>query len=262
MRYLTTPQDYYEQRGANELDILKRSLRKGDVLLVEGDQRISAIIKYLTQSSWSHAGLYIGDELIKRGGPDAERARERFGDGADHLVVEALFEGVVASPVEKFEEFNVRIARPHRLQSGDSKLILDDAIAAIGLPYDLRNVLELAWHLLVATLRPRHTRRHGLRLGSGTTRDVICSSLLGRLFHKVDFPVLPIVTLPDGQVAPPRPALRDRLMRRRQLLGSYRKRHPTLLTPRDFDLSPYFDLIKVGGKDPGRFDYHRIPWED
>ena len=29
-------------------------------MLVEGDNRISAIIKYLTQSTWSHSALFVG----------------------------------------------------------------------------------------------------------------------------------------------------------------------------------------------------------
>ncbi len=42
---------------------LAASLQKGDVLLVGGTSRFSAAIKYLTQSSWSHAALFIGDAL-------------------------------------------------------------------------------------------------------------------------------------------------------------------------------------------------------
>ncbi len=58
----------YERLYANDSDLMKRHIRTGDVVLVEGDQRISAIIKHLTGSSWSHAALYIGDELVRRGG--------------------------------------------------------------------------------------------------------------------------------------------------------------------------------------------------
>jgi len=36
------------------------------VILVEGNERISECIKYLTQSSWSHSALYVGDEPIRR----------------------------------------------------------------------------------------------------------------------------------------------------------------------------------------------------
>jgi hypothetical protein len=37
-------------------------------------------------------------------------------------------------------------------------------------------------------------------------------------------------------------------------------RHPTLLTPRDFDLSPYFDVIKFNQLAEGGFDYRNIRW--
>ena len=36
-------------------------LRPGDAVLVEGGTRISVAIKYLTQSSWSHACLFVGE---------------------------------------------------------------------------------------------------------------------------------------------------------------------------------------------------------
>ena len=39
-------------------------------------------------------------------------------------------------------------------------------------------------------------------------------------------------------------------------------RHPTLLTPRDFDLSPYFEIVKFNVVADGRFDYQRIQWAE
>ncbi|WP_342227707.1 hypothetical protein [Rickettsiella endosymbiont of Rhagonycha lignosa] len=39
---------------------LRYELRPCDVLLIEGRNRISQIIKVITHSSWSHAALYIG----------------------------------------------------------------------------------------------------------------------------------------------------------------------------------------------------------
>ena len=41
----------------------------------------------------------------------------------------------------------------------------------------------------------------------------------------------------------------------------YRKRHPTLLTPRDFDLSPFFEIVKFNVQ-KRRFDYARMRWAD
>ena len=97
---LTKPRGHYQRIQPNNLGKLRRLIRKGDVLLVDGDQRISEVIKYLTQSSWSHAALYVGDELLRRHPAQRAALTARFGVDAEHLVVEALMEsGVVASPL-------------------------------------------------------------------------------------------------------------------------------------------------------------------
>jgi len=264
-RYMSEPVGHYDLRGRNDFDQLKSTIRKGDVLLVDGDQRVSAVIKYLTRSSWSHAVLYIGDELLRRDGDLKQRAREMFGDAADHLIVEALFDGAVASPLEKYIDYNVRLCRPHRLRSDHLKIVLDDAVAAIGWRYDLRNILDLAVHLIFVSLLPGRHREEALRFGSGASSQVICTSLLGQLFHKVGFPVLPSVTYPEGSGVQEAPIRRRRwslFPRRRRIrhLGLYRRRHPTLLAPRDFDLSPYFQIVKFNLIPESKFDYSRIEW--
>ena len=265
-RYMSEPVGHYDLRAPNDFDRLKAAIRKGDVLLVEGDQRVSAVIKYLTRSSWSHAVLYIGDELLRRDDNLKRRAQETFGDAAEHLIVEALFDGVVASSLARYIAYNVRLCRPHRLRSDHLKVILDDAVAAIGWRYDLRNILDLAIHLIFVSLLPGMYREEMLRFGSGASSQVICTSLLGQLFHKVGFPVLPSVTYPEESSVAEVPIRRrpwSLIARRRRTFdsGLYRRRHPTLLTPCDFDLSPYFQIVKFNLA-PGReFDYSRIEWE-
>jgi hypothetical protein len=263
--FLSRPTGRYELRVPNDLERLQRVLRKGDVLLVEGDQRVSAVIKYLTQSSWSHAALYIGDELLRRGGEQRERALEAFGEDAGHLLVEALFEGVVVSPVAKYVDYNLRLCRPHGLRPDDCKLVLAEALAAVGWRYDLRNILDLAVHLVLAALFPGRYRARVSRLGSNAAGEVICTSLLGRLFHRVRFPVLPLVTFPEGAEpgARTRRLAGGRFWRRREpYRARFSRRHPTLLTPRDFDTSPYFDIVKFNAVDDAHFDYQRIVWEE
>jgi len=264
-RYMSEPLGHYNLCGRNDADQLKSTIRKGDVLLVDGDQRVSAVIKYLTRSSWSHAALYIGDELLRRDRELARRTREAFGDAAENLIVEALFDGVVASPVDKYIDYNLRICRPHRLRSEHLKVVLDDAVSAIGWRYDLRNILDLAFHLVFVALLPGRHREDALRFGSGASSQVICTSLLGQLFDKVGFPVLPSVIYPNGPEAHEAPVRGRRWSlfarrRRNRHRGLYRRRHPTLLAPRDFDLSPYFEIVKFGVVSQSRFDYDQIEW--
>jgi len=262
--FLQKPVGHYERRGWTDYDALRRSIRKGDVLLVDGDLRVSAIVKYLTQSSWSHAALYIGDELVRRGGEESERALQEFGEGAHHLLVEALYEGVVVTPLRKYADANVRLCRPSRLRAEHLQTVLEDSIAAVGWRYDIRNVFELARHTLMLSLFPGRYRRRVERLGNGIASDVICTSLLGRLFHQVGFPVLPSVTFPEKSAEweeTSRFSLRW-LRRRRAHSGVFRQRHYTLLTPRDFDLSPHFEIIKFNVIQRGDFDYQQIEWDE
>jgi hypothetical protein len=265
VEFLTEPLPRYEQRGWNDPEALRRHARKGDVLLVAGDNRISAIIRYLTQSSWSHAALFVGDEILRRGGARAEEARRRYGEEADQLLIEALPQGVVASPLSKYVDFNIRLVRPHGLRREDRDRILSDGLAALGWRYDLQNVLDLARYLLPVSLMPGRLRRRALRFGSGAPSEVICSSLIGQLFQQVRFPILPPSDLQGGFDAPGPPA-RARLLRRlfggerRTYSGLFHLRHPTLLTPADFDLSPYFEIVKFNVIADGAFDYRRIRW--
>ena len=59
-RYLQKPVSGYEPFTPSDPNALTVSLRPGDVLLIEGNNRISGVIKYLTQSTWSHAALHVG----------------------------------------------------------------------------------------------------------------------------------------------------------------------------------------------------------
>src|SRR5262249_7839563 len=109
---LTKPLAQYDLKIPNDMVRLKRYIRQGDVVLVEGNERISECIKYLTQSSWSHAAIYVGGEALRRD----PQLHAQFGEEADHLLVEALVEeGVVLSPLSKYRDFNIRVCRPFNL---------------------------------------------------------------------------------------------------------------------------------------------------
>jgi hypothetical protein len=44
-------------------------------------------------------------------------------------------------------------------------------------------------------------------------------------------------------------------------LARFHRQDPCLITPRDFDLSPYFEIVKFNHLADPRFDYRSIVWE-
>ncbi|HEY2137514.1 MAG TPA: lipo-like protein, partial [Xanthobacteraceae bacterium] len=77
-RYLAKPAAGYEPFTPSDPEALRHSLKPCDVLLVEGNSHVAGVIKYLTQSTWSHSALYVG--------PIADSATP---DGEPHVLIEA-----------------------------------------------------------------------------------------------------------------------------------------------------------------------------
>jgi hypothetical protein len=225
---------------------------------------VSQAIKYLTMSSWSHSALYIGDALLQRDAARRVEIQRRFGRDAKHLLVEALVDrGVVVSPLVKYIDFNIRICRPIGLRPDDLHVVLDHVISRIGWKYDRRNFWDLTRYFLPFQMIPPDLREDALHFGSGVETETICSSVLAEAFGRVRFPILPVPVRRKPQTA--REKLRQKLLgrpTRRAWSGLLRARHPTLCVPRDFDLSPYFDIIKFNTREVAAFDYRRLEWEE
>jgi len=261
-RVLTKPRGNYTLLLPNDFESLLGALQIGDVILVDGDQRISEVIKYLTQSTWSHSVLYVGDEILRRFPGQREALLATHGRDANHMIIEALVDGVVASPLSKYASFNLRICRPSSLRRDDLRRVLDEVLAQLGLKYDMKNVFDLARYFFPVSMIPRRFRRRALQFGSGLPTQVICSSLIGRAFQNVGFPILPTTT--PSATPRIRPRLMDRVLRRTPppYPALFRRQLPSIITPRDFDLSPYFEIIKFNPVEATNFDYRRIRWDD
>jgi hypothetical protein len=226
--YLTTKVSNYQRRVPNDLARLGAVLRPGDVLLVEGNARISQLIMHLTQSSWSHAAMYVGDALLRWGGPEADRALDRYGAEAAQLLIESdLKAGVSVVPLSTYLDQNLRICRPTGLTADNQDRVLAEMFLHLGVRYDQRNVFDLARYLLPFHLLPRRFRRRSLYLGSSNSREVICSALIAKAFYRAGIAIQPLL---------PRPGEAPR---------SARIRHPSYIMPRDFDLSVDFEILKV-----------------
>jgi len=264
IRRLTMRRRRYHRFVYNVPEKLKATIRPGDVLLVDGDQRVSQAVKYLTMSSWSHSALYIGDALLRRDAPGRAEVQRRFGREAKHLIVEALVErGVIVSPLVKYLDYNIRICRPIGLTPEDLQIVLDYVIARVGHHYDRRNFLDLTRYFLPFEMIPPDLREDALHFGSGRATETICSSLLAEAFAQVRFPILPVSVRRKPRTKGER--LRQQILgrpTRRAYSGLLRARHPTLCVPRDFDLSPYFDIVKFNAREVAAFDYRRLTWDE
>jgi hypothetical protein len=233
-RYLEKPAQGYEPFTPSDADSLRATLRPGDVLLVEGNNHISGVIKYLTQSTWSHAALYVGSI--------GDRVTE---EGEPLVLVEAnIGQGVVAAPLSKYSRFHTRICRPTGLIEDDRARVCAYAAERIGFDYDLKNIIDLLRYLLPLPV-PQRWRRRMMALGSGHPTRIICSALIAQAFETVRYPILPKVARAASEAA-----WQDIL----------EIRHSSLYAPRDFDISPYFEVVKptlVRG-----FDYKAMAWAD
>ena len=219
---------------------LATTLRPGDVLLVEGNTRLSVAIKYLTQSTWSHAALFVGDAL-----PPPASGEER------PCFIEAdLHAGVRAVGLSQYAGLHTRICRPVGLSAPDVQQLVAYAIGRIGQQYDLRHVVDLARYLFPTPLIPARWRRRMLALGSGDPSRAICSTLIAEAFQSLRYPVLPDIIQPGSTDPASQHCQREIL----------HIRHHSLYTPRDFDISPYFNVVKPDLQEG--FDYRSLAWDD
>jgi hypothetical protein len=232
VRYLEQPSPGYEPFTASDPTALSSVLQPGDVILVEGNTRISGVIKYLTQSTWSHSALYVGDRL----GIKSE-------SGEPHVLVEAqLGEGVVSAPLSKYTIFHTRVCRPIGLTEYDRDTVVNYMVQRLGYAYDVKNIVDLIRYLVPMPV-PARFRRRMMALGSGDPTKAICSTLIAQAFEAVRYPILPKIELVESRET------------RRELLHI---RHHSLYTPRDFDISPYFEVVKPTIKTG--FDYKKMRW--
>ncbi|MEZ5926113.1 MAG: YiiX/YebB-like N1pC/P60 family cysteine hydrolase [Hyphomicrobiaceae bacterium] len=236
---LTEESSGYQPFTPSDPETLASVLEPCDVLLVEGNQHLSNAIKYLTQSTWSHAALYIGGALGETASPEPARC----------LVEANIGEGVIAAPLAKYATYNTRICRPVGLSEDEKQRVIGYAVARIGQMYDTRNILDLARYLMPIPPVPTRWRRRLLALGSGEPTRTICSTLIAQAFHEVRYPILPRV---------------EKLGVKRKGLSEYSRweihhiRHHSLYAPRDFDLSPYFRVIKPNIETG--FDHRTLTW--
>jgi hypothetical protein len=239
LQFLSQPVARYAPFFAPDPSVVRTALRPGDIILVEGNTRLSGIIKFLTQSTWSHAALYVG-----------ERPGDVAANGEPNVLLEAeAGEGVITAPLSKYVRFHTRICRPVGLSTQEIQKVIDYATARVGMQYDSKRIVDLARYLFPYPPVPVWFRRRMLAIGAGNPTKAICSVLIAEAFESIRYPILPERVSIDGKTYGVAPYVQSEI--------EHIRKHG-LFTPRDFDVSPFFAIVKptlAAG-----FDYHRVKW--
>lgn len=229
---------------ASDFNRLTHEVRPGDVLLFEGRSRIASFIRSVTQSPWTHSALYIGryhdfddPELKKLIAPYVTTKQ-----GNPGLIFEGLIgKGAVVSPLSDYRHLHIRICRPIGLTPQDTHLVIAYTLKLLGRPYNIYQLVDLARFMLPWSILPRRWGSSLFKSSKGELAGV-CSSWMAEAFESVQFPILPYITSLDKnmEVIP---------------------RNTHLFTPKDFDYSPYFEIIKTPVLGPEEAPYYRrLPW--
>ncbi len=268
---LTEPRKIYNPGEVSNLKALKRRLKEGDVLLVCGNARISYVVKVLTMSAWSHVVLYVGDRQDLLTPEEIEEWTKRYGASSlRHLVIDAdPVRRVHLKPLEEYVGLMIRLCRARALSDVDRKTVISTALSQLGREYDIKHIMRLLvffafpWEILPQQLR---------RLITDFTLsedDRICSRVLSEAFHSVGYPIRPSLILEERGALHNRAlgflkGVRHRSRSAAKLLLAGRlgsaftrmtdQRYAEIhlkgarhITPADYDLSRFFDIVKDEG---------------
>ncbi len=221
-------------------------IRPGDIILIEGRSHASNIIKQITQSPWTHSALYLGNYYqLDVAGIAPDSLAHYASTPHTELIIEALLgQGTIVTPLSKYQKEHMRICRPRSLTIHDRNQVIKNVLTKLGLQYDVRQLFDLARFLLPYSLIPRRWRSSLFQYHAGESTHTICSSMLAEAFMAVRYPILPVVEQTDEGLR-------------------FYKRNLKLFTPKDFDYSPYFDIIKypfVGLDEVAA--YRSLPWDE
>lgn len=229
----------------NDFERLCEHLQLADIVLVEGRTRVSAVIQSVTLSAWTHAAMCVGPLEDLKDNAETARLRDQGVSPDTMILLEAeLGRGVHLSPIHRYRREHMRLCRARELSRSDARAVVEFVLARLGTPYNLRQIADLLRFFFPYGLLPRHWRSSLFEVGHGDMARTICSTLIARGFASVRYPILPTIHRDDRGGM------------------TFHRRDARLITPRDFDHSPYFDIVKYPffGDDVAR--YRELAWDD
>jgi hypothetical protein len=230
----------------SDFDKLRYELRPGDVLLVEGRSNVANIIKAVTQSIWTHSILYIG-RLHDIDDPDVRKHIEKYCTCKpdEQLIIESLLgHGTIVNTLDKYDGEHLRICRPSGLKRRDAQGVINYAVYQLGTDYNVRYVMDLARFMFPYWWIPKRWVSSLFEHNAGRPTKTVCSIMMAEAFASVHFPIRPVLHQDENGK-----------------LKMYR-RHTKLITPSDYDYSPYFEIIKYPILDLDDLAlYRKLPWD-
>jgi uncharacterized protein YycO len=148
----------------------------GDIVLVKENRFFSKIIKYFTQSDYSHAGIIVGVY------------------GADLIVVESRLISGVKKSLYNINSKKITIFTHIDMVEEKRQKLLGLSISMVGKGYDWKGVLYRAW--LTITFRRRNPNKWNDKAA------FYCSELVSFVYEKVglvfDMNILPENITPEN----------------------------------------------------------------
>ena len=206
---------------------IRQELKPADIILVHGYSRASNIIATITQSEWTHAAIYIGrfSDIPSLSLREKIQISSGYQYDTQMLIESELGEGTIVSKLDKYKDRHIRIVRPEWISDSDIAKVIEYAINQIGREYNIRQIFDLARFLLPWGIFPRRWRSTLFQNNALQPTKDICSTVIARAFQSVGYPILPDIEFSNKDVR-------------------FIRRNSRLFTPKDFDLSPYFSVIK------------------
>jgi hypothetical protein len=152
-------------------------------------------------------------------------------------------------PLSKYVSHHTRICRAVGVDDAHRQKVIDYALKRLGTKYDSQRIVDLARYLFPYPPVPVWFRRRMLSIGCGDPTRAICSTLIAQAFASIHYPILPERASINGKTYGIAPYVQDEM----DHIRTY-----GLYTPRDFDVSPFFAIVKptlAAG-----FDYRTVQW--
>ncbi len=228
-----------------DFDRMKKELRPCDVILVESPTFLGRIIQQITQSHWAHAALYLGkaEEISDEDFRQKILALPWVHPQTQIIIEGYMGQGTILNPIEYYRTYNLRVCRPRGLLNSDAQQVVRAALEHWGADYDIVQILDLARFLLPWSFIPKRWRSSLFSYQPGLQTKTVCSTMIAESFARVKFPILPLIKV--------------------NTIGKIEifQRNPKLYTPKDFDLSPYFEILKFPYLRPIEMETYRdLPW--